>query len=148
MKASSLPDGTTCRLCVSAGSAGCSVTGHVVYGRNRERRFYPAGTTIYLEGDPVTGAFCICSGGVILTRRDTYGLEHVVGREHQGAILGYRDPAGRGEYLVTAIADTDATLCFIPIDEMKRIVAASPSVVVRLLQSFSRRIDMLEAISL
>jgi CRP-like cAMP-binding protein len=146
MNASSLPDDTTSPLCASAGPAASPTSGRVAAcGQDRKHRSYPAGSIIYLEGAPVTGAFGICSGGVILTRRDKYGVEHVVGRERRGAILGYRDPAGEGVYLVTAIADTDVTLCCIPIEEMRGIVTATPPVVVRLLQSFSQRIDRLES---
>jgi CRP-like cAMP-binding protein len=106
------------------------------------RSFDPE-STLFVEGSPVVGAFCICSGGVILRKRDANGIEHDISRMGPGAILGFRQPTGRGEYLVTAVAHSTVTACFIPIEEMVDLVNRYPVILLRLARSFCQRIGEL-----
>jgi CRP-like cAMP-binding protein len=140
-----LPDCSHCP--VFTGSVfGCSpATALVELGETRESRRYGSEETIFVEGTPVTGAYCLCSGSAILRKRDASGIEHDVARVGPGSLIGFRNPIEPGSYCVSAVAHTDVTVCFIPIDEMISLVRHNPTILFRLLESFCQRIGELRS---
>jgi CRP-like cAMP-binding protein len=123
----------------------CSGTTLIEIAGAREPRSFPAGAVLFSEGTDVTGAYCLCSGAVTVRKRDRSGIEHDVGTIRAGELIGFRNPTERGEYEVTAVAHTDATACFFPIEQIERLTLEHPAILLRLVQSFCRRIDELDS---
>jgi CRP-like cAMP-binding protein len=113
----------------------------------REFRFYPAGIEIFSEGEAATEAYCICTGGVTIRKRDEFGIEYDVARIRAGELIGYRNPKEHGVHHVSAVAHTDVTLCVIPIEAIDELARRNPSILFRLVQSYCRRIDELEKLT-
>ena len=122
----------------------CSDTALIDIAGAREPHSFPAGTILFSEGAAVAGAFCLRTGAATLRKRDKSGIEHDVASIRPGELIGFRNPAGRGEYQVTAVAATDATACFFPIEDIVWLATAHPAILLRVAEAFCRRIDELE----
>jgi CRP-like cAMP-binding protein len=109
----------------------------------RSSRSYAPDATIFSEGEPVSGAFCICSGAVVIRKRDEQGIEHDVARMGPGSLIGFRSITGQDIHCVSASARSEVVACFIPIEEMFELVARYPSILLHLIESFCHRIGEL-----
>ncbi len=77
---------------------------------------YPAGATIFSEGDPVKGIYQIYSGKIKVVTSYNGEKERIVRLAKEEQILGHRGLGGKMIYPVTAITLEKSQVTFIPID--------------------------------
>lgn len=77
---------------------------------------YPAGATIFSEGDPVKGIYQIYSGKIKVVTSYNGEKDRIVRLAKKEQILGHRGLGGKMIYPVTAITLEKSQVTFIPID--------------------------------
>jgi CRP/FNR family transcriptional regulator len=108
-------------------------------------RNFTRGQVIFLEGEPCAGLHIISAGEVKIFKLSAQGREHILqhlgpnGTFNEVAVLdGDPNPA-------SAAAVTDATVCIITRDEIKRLAQAHPTLAWALIESTARRTRQLVA---
>jgi len=103
---------------------------------------YPAGATIFSEGDPVTGIYEIYSGKIKIVSTYGKGKERLISFAKREQILGYHGLGGNMIYPVSAIALEESQVTLIPIDIFYKAVKANPEMALYLVKFFA---DQLKA---
>lgn len=98
---------------------------------------YPAGTTIFSEGDPVKGIFQIYSGKIKVVTTFNGEKERIVRLAKSEELLGHRGLGGEMIYPVTAITLEKSQVTFIPIDIFYKTVKANPELSFQLLMFYA-----------
>ncbi|HEY9114138.1 MAG TPA: Crp/Fnr family transcriptional regulator, partial [Bacteroidales bacterium] len=103
---------------------------------------YPAGATIFSEGDPVTGIYEIYSGKIKIVSNYGKGKERLISFAKREQILGYHGLGGNMIYPVSAITLEESQVTLIPIDIFYKAVKANPDMALYLVKFFA---DQLKA---
>ena len=100
---------------------------------------YPAGSIIFIEGNPVAGLFIIEQGTVKISRMSKDGREHILHMVHSGDTFNDVAVLDGGENPATATAFTDASIWRITRLDLRRVAEIYPSVAWSLAESIARR---------
>ncbi len=77
------------------------------------KSFYPKGTTIFIEGTPIFGLYCVCEGKIKLSRFEEDGKEIILQLINQGEMLGNRCFFSKSHFGMSATALEDSKVSFI-----------------------------------
>jgi CRP-like cAMP-binding protein len=95
---------------------------------------YKKGETIFHQGTPSFGVYCIGKGKVKLSKVNAAGGETIFLIAPSGKLTGYQDHLHQTEYLTTATVLEDTSACFISNDILNTMITAEPSIAINLLQ--------------
>jgi len=98
---------------------------------------YPAGATIFSEGDPVLGIYQIYSGKIKVITSYSAEKERIVRLATAEQILGHRGLGGKMIYPVTAIALEPSQVTFIPIDIFYSAIKANTELAFHMMMFFA-----------
>jgi CRP-like cAMP-binding protein len=104
---------------------------------------YKAGQTIFYQGNPPLGLYCVESGQVVLRKTDAEGRSVIVRLAGRGQTLGYRAFFSGQTYASSAEAATDCTICWIDKAVVNELVSRNPDLVISFLKHVSQ--DLAEA---
>src|SRR6204780_2783368 len=90
--------------------------------------FYPAGSTLFLENEPATGIFLLCSGKVKLSVSSRGGKTLIVELARPGEILGLSATMSGIPYEASAEALHPSKIAFIRREDFLRFAARFPEV--------------------
>jgi CRP-like cAMP-binding protein len=79
--------------------------------RNHSCSHYKKGETIYKEGDKPTGLICLGEGKVKIFKEGVGGREQIVRMAKPVGFIGYRALFANENYIASAIAIEDSTVC-------------------------------------
>jgi CRP/FNR family transcriptional regulator len=104
----------SCLTCEHRAEAWCSL-GDDLEKLNEFKTFnvYQPGQTIFYQGNPCLGLYCVEEGTIALRKGDAHGNEVIVRLVHRGEILGSRTFFAQGQYAASAVALTECRVCFI-----------------------------------
>lgn len=94
----------------------------------KECRPYLAGQTIFEQGTPCQGIFCIVSGTVAVRQNAADGGSVIIRLACEGDLLGYRTYFSEGPYPDSAEALTSALICFISRPVIQDILERHPAI--------------------
>jgi len=120
----------------------CSDEWKPIISFNKTSTDYPAGATIFSEGEPVTGIYEIYFGKIKLISSYGNGKERIVGYATREQILGYHGLGGNMIYPITAVTLEKSQVTFIPVDIFYKAVKANPEMALYLVKFFA---DQLKA---
>lgn len=114
---------------------------------------YRAGDPIFYQGNACGGLHCIEEGTVALRKRDGAGNAVIARLVHPNETLGARTLLAGGTYSATAVALTDARVCFIDKATVMGLLERSPALAKRFLRRLAEDLrgaddEKLEAASL
>ncbi len=89
---------------------------------------YKKGQTLFMEGSPPYGLFCIQEGTIKLTKTGEDGKESIVRIACNGDVLGHRSIFSDTNFQATATAIEETTVCFIDRKFIMRMVSEEPTV--------------------
>ena len=107
-------------------------------------RHYEAGETIFQQGEPCSGVFCIESGTVARRKTDAEGHSVLVQLAHPGQTLGYRDFFGGQGHTASAEALTPARVCHVEGAAMRQMLAHNPTLGLNFLAHLAEDLDNAE----
>jgi len=143
------PRNVSCLTCkVKEGTEWCVLEGKqlALLDQAKIAKTYREGESIYRQGDPCMGIFCVESGNVSVRMVNAQGGSKIVRFVHAGQTLGYADFfAGRG-YRGDAVCLETTTVCFIPTEPLNIALHHNPQLGLAFLNHSA--VDMQEADSL
>ena len=98
---------------------------------------YPAGATIFSEGDPVKGIYQIYSGKIKVVTSYNGEKDRIVRLAKKEQILGHRGLGGKMIYPVTAITLEKSQVTFIPIDVFYNALKANSELAFHMLMFYA-----------
>lgn len=104
---------------------------------------YKAGQTIFYQGNPPLGLYCIEKGTVLLRKTDAEGRSAIVRLATKGQTLGYRAFFSGVPYSASAEASTDCVVCWIDKGVVHEVVKRNPPVLLEFLKHVSQ--DLMDA---
>jgi CRP/FNR family transcriptional regulator len=107
------------------------------------RRQLPAGSHVFLQGEPARWLFVIKAGRIKLTKTDPEGNEILVDMRKAGDFLGETFLAEEADYPLTAACVEDSLLCGLTREQFERLVSENPAIGLQVMRAMSERISYL-----
>lgn len=99
---------------------------------------YKKGQTIFFQGNPPMGLYCVSTGKIKITRTGDDGKESIVRIAGPGDILGHRSLFSKESYEATATVLEESTICFLEKNYILSAIQAYPSVAMNIIEKLSR----------
>jgi CRP-like cAMP-binding protein len=94
------------------------------------------GESLYSQGDPGNGVYCIKSGLIGLRRININGNSVLIRLSTAGSTVGYRTLLTKGAHVNSAEALTTSVLCYIARPNVEKLLKANPLLGERFLKHF------------
>ena len=114
---------------------------------NKVMNTYKKGHTIFYQGNPPFGLYCVNSGKIKISKIGNDGKESIIRIAHAGDVLGHRSLFSNENYTATATIIEDATICFIDKKYIYKSIQDQPSIALNLIQKLSREMGAAESMS-
>ncbi len=88
---------------------------------------YQAGQTLFYQGNPSLGLYCVESGTVAVRKTDLAGNSIIVRLAHAGDTLGYRAFFANESLQASADALEPSRICFVDKTEVRRLLDQNPA---------------------
>lgn len=105
---------------------------------------YKKGQTLFVQGNPPFGMYCISKGNIKVTQVGEDGKESIVRIATAGDVLGHRSIFTDQYYNATATAVDETTVCFIDKKFILKLVQEKPSVACNLIARLGRDLGAAE----
>jgi CRP-like cAMP-binding protein len=105
---------------------------------------YKKGQTLFVQGNPVFGIYCVSSGNVKLTQMGSDGKDSILRICKPGDVIGHRSIFSKQKLHATATAIEDAVVCFIEKKSIIDLVQKYPSLSLELLNRLSTELGASE----
>jgi signal transduction histidine kinase len=105
-----------------------------------EFRHYPAGASIFREGDPGDGLYVIVEGTVQIVCRVGQDERRVLSTLGPGEFFGEMAVLDEQTRSATALAETEVRARFVPREDLLKALEGNPRLAVRLVKEFSLRL--------
>lgn len=102
---------------------------------------WPAGKTLFREGDPSRGVYVVVSGEIDLVFNARRGAHKTLRVAHTGDIAGLGDAVAGTPYDCTATTRTAATIGTLPANDLRRLLNETPSLWLGVLQFLSNDVN-------
>ncbi len=130
-----------CETCPSRGtSVFCNLEGEQLKQLDEHKisNKYKKGQTLFFQGNPPFGIFCVNEGKIKISHTGTDGKEAILRIAASGDILGHRSLFSDEHYSATATALEDCTVCFIDKKFILKEIEQCPSVAVNIITQLSK----------
>ena len=105
---------------------------------------YKKGQTLFMEGNPTYGIFCVSKGNVKISKTGENGAEAIVRIASPGDVIGHRSLFTEEYYSATATALEDSEICFIDKKYILEMIENNPSIALNLIQKLSKDLGQSE----
>lgn len=105
---------------------------------------YKKGQTLFVQGNPPFGMYCVSSGNIKVSQVGEDGKESIVRIASAGDVLGHRSIFTEQYYNATATAVEDCTVCFLDKKYILKLVEDSPSVATNIMAKLGRDLGAAE----
>lgn len=105
---------------------------------------YKKGQTLFHEGNPPYGLYCINSGKIKLTKTSSEGKDSIIRIVSPGEVLGHRSLFSNDNYRATATALEDSDVCFIDKKFIQKLIEQNPSISLELIAQLTKAMGMVE----
>lgn len=105
---------------------------------------YKKGQTLFVQGNPPFGMYCVSKGNIKVTQTGPDGKESIVRIASQGDVLGHRSLFTEQYFNATATAIDEAHVCFLDKKSILKLVQEKPSVASNLLGKLGRDLGAAE----
>lgn len=112
---------------------------------NKVMNSYKRGQTIFFQGNPPFGLYCINSGKIKVSKLGNDGKESIIRIAGPGDVLGHRSLFSNENYTATATVIEDAAICFLDKKFIYKAVEKEPTVALNLIQKLSKEMGTAEA---
>jgi CRP-like cAMP-binding protein len=105
---------------------------------------YKKGQTLFVQGNPPYGIYCISKGNIKVTQVGEDGKEAIVRIASAGDVLGHRSIFTDQYYQATATAIEDSHVCFLDKKYILKLVSEQPTVACNLIGKLGRDLGAAE----
>jgi CRP-like cAMP-binding protein len=138
---------TPCETCQSREkSIFCELTQNELadISNHKITNLYKKSQTLFHEGNPPFGLFCINEGKIKLSKTSSDGKESIVRIVGPGDVLGHRTLFSEGPYQATATALEDCKVCFIDKKYFLELIKAKPQIANEVIAHLSKEMGAVE----
>ncbi len=104
---------------------------------NKVLNTYKKGQTLFFQGNPAFGIYCIKTGKIKISKVGGDGKEIILRISGPGDILGHQNLYSNENYTATATVIEEATVCFLDKKYMLSLIAKEPDVAIKLIRKLS-----------
>ena len=112
--------------------------------KNKVTNLYKRGQTLFFQGNPPFGLYCMQAGKVKISKIGNDGKESIIRIAVQGDILGHRGLFTGQYYSATATAIEDSVICFIDKKFILQEIANNPHISINIIQKLCRDLGAAE----
>jgi CRP-like cAMP-binding protein len=105
---------------------------------------YKKGQTLFHEGNPPYGLYCISSGKIKLTKTSQEGKDSIIRIVSPGDVLGHRSLFSNDNYRATATALEDCDVCFIDKKFIQKQIDKNPTIALELIAQLTKAMGVVE----
>ena len=105
---------------------------------------YKKGQTLFVQGNPPYGMYCISQGNIKVTQVGADGKESIVRIASPGDVLGHRSIFTDQYYNATATAIEECNVCFLDKKYILKLVQKDPSVACNIIAKLGRDLGAAE----
>lgn len=105
---------------------------------------YKKGQTIFFQGNPPFGLYCIASGKIKVSKIGNDGKESIVRIAGPGDILGHRSLFCKENYTATATVIEDASVCFLDKNYIYSSIKNDPEIALKVIEKLSKDMGQAE----
>lgn len=105
---------------------------------------YKKGDTLFIDGNPSFGLYCINNGRVKVSKTGNDGKEFIVRIANEGDIVGHRSVFSNERYTATAKVLQDSTICFFDKTYFFDLIKCEPAVSLNVIKRLSQAMGMAE----
>lgn len=105
--------------------------------QNKVMNLYKKGQTIFFQGNPSFGLYCIASGKIKVSKMAGDGKESILRIASSGDVLGHRSLFSKDNCTATATVIEDAAVCFLDKEYIYSTLKAEPSIALKLIEKLS-----------
>ncbi|MBF0206465.1 MAG: Crp/Fnr family transcriptional regulator [Oligoflexia bacterium] len=113
-------------------------------GDHRVVNVYKRGQTLFVQGNPPYGLYCLSSGKIKVSNVGPDGRESIVRIAVAGDILGHRSMFTGQYYMGTATAIEDSVVCFIDKKFVEKLMADDPRIAHNIISKMGRDLGRAE----
>lgn len=113
--------------------------------KNKVMNTYKKGNTIFFQGNPPFGLYCINTGKIKISKVGNDGKESIIRIAQPGDVLGHRSLFSNENYSATATTLEDAAICFIDKKYIYKAIQEQPTIALQLIQKLSQEMGAAEA---
>lgn len=113
-------------------------------GHHKVVNAYKKGQTLFAQGNPPFGMYCVSEGNIKITQTGSDGKDSIVRIATSGDVMGHRSLFTEQFYKATATALDEAKVCFIDKKHILKMVQENPSVATNLLGKLGRDLGAAE----
>ncbi len=95
------------------------------------------GKTIYMEGEKPNGLICLSAGKVKIYKEGIGGREQIVRMARPIGFIGYRALFAEENYMATALAIEDSTICIINKESLFQVLKTNSELSLSIIKSFA-----------
>lgn len=106
---------------------------------------YKKGQTIFYQGNPPFGLYCISTGKIKVSKIGGDGKESIVRIAGPGDVLGHRSLFSKESYTATATVLEDASICFLDKNYIYSAIKANPSIAMNMIEKLSKEMGAAES---
>ncbi len=110
--------------------------------------YFISGQRILMEGSHAKGIYFIETGQVKIYKTDSRGQEIILRFAKPGDVIGFSTSDQTNEYLVSAMALTDTTVCYLDYSAFMELTERYPELAMQLLKFYRAELSGLEQKSL
>lgn len=105
---------------------------------------YKKGQTLFVQGNPTYGMYCISKGNIKVTQTSADGKETIVRIAGAGDVIGHRSLFTEQHYNATATAIDETHVCFLDKKFIMKLVQEQPSVATNLIDKLGKDLGAAE----
>lgn len=148
-KRSSRPDDTPlrCSHCSHRGDAVFCALSQEAVGKlsgAQSENLYKKGQTVFYEGNPALGVYCVATGNIKLYKTSAQGRPQILGIVGPGTLLGHRSLLTNRPHSLTAEALEDSRVCFFERSFFLNLIHREAEVANEVLKRLSQELDAAE----
>lgn len=113
--------------------------------RHKVMNNYKRGHTIFFQGNPPFGLYCINEGKIKIAKIGNDGKESIIRIAGPGDVIGHRSLLGKENYSATATVLEDASVCFIDKKHITEVIYKKPELALKLIEKLSKEMGQAEA---
>lgn len=112
---------------------------------NKVMNHYRKGQTLYFQGNPAFGLYCINSGKVKISKIGADGKEIILRIAGPGDVLGHQNLYSNDNYTATATVIEESSVCFLDKKFILSKINADPSIAMNVIRKLSDEMAAFEA---
>jgi len=130
-------DCTPCLTDPNSVFGGLSTSERTEVFKNHSCAFFKKGELIYKEGDKPSGLLCLSKGKIKIFKEGVGGREQIVRMAKPIGFIGYRALFAEENYIASAMALEDASVCIIDKDTLFHLIKTNPNFAMTIIKSLA-----------